>query len=89
MKKVSRILLTVFAVGVLAALFAGALAFAGYAAALIIGGAAAEALCGFIYKTAFPWVIRLCSVSVGCGLVGMYLEKRKALSLSSEKKEQP
>jgi len=86
MKKVCKILLTVFAVGVLLALFAGALAFLGYAVALCIGGDSATQLCTFIYKEYFPWVIRVCSVSVGFGLVGMYLSKTKALTMSGTEK---
>ena len=87
MKKISRILLSVFSVGVLLTLFAGALSFVGYAAALIIGGEAAARLCAFLYKEYFPWVIQLCSISVGFGLVGMYLEKKKALTFVSEEKK--
>ena len=80
MKKISNILLTVFAVGVILALFAGALSFLGYVVALVIGGETATELCAFIYKQYFPWVIRVCSVCVGAGLIGMYLNKVKALS---------
>lgn len=87
MKKISKVLLTIFAIGVLATLFAGALSFVGYLVALVIGGEAATALCAFIYKEYFPWVIRICSISVGCGLVGMYLEKTKALTFTEGKKE--
>lgn len=85
--KISKIVLKVFSVGVLLTLFAGALGFCGYMAALVIGGETATALCGFIYSTYFPWVIRICSISVGFGLVGMYMEKKQALSLDSDKKK--
>ena len=88
MKIISKILLTVFAIGVLLALFAGALSFVGYLVALFVGGEVAADLCAFIYTEYFPWVIRICSISVGFGLVGMYLEKQKALIFSSEKKEE-
>lgn len=90
MKKVSKVFLTIFSVGVLLTLFLGALAFLGYLIALIIGGSAATDLCVFIYKSYFPWVIRICSIAVGFGLIGMYMEKQKALTFSgkesSEKK---
>ena len=69
-------------------LFAGTLAFMGYVSALVIGGEAATALCTFIYKSYFPWVIRICSVAVGLGLVGMYLRKMKALSVEAENKDE-
>ena len=80
MKKISNVLLTIFSVGVLLTLLAGGLSFLGYVVALIIGGETATAICVFIYKTYFPWVIRICSVCVGFGLIGMYLNKVKALS---------
>ena len=81
MKRISSIFLTIFAVGVLFALLAGALSFLGYVAALFIGGETATSLCTFIYSHYFPWVIRICSVCVGFGLVGMYMNKVKALSI--------
>ncbi len=86
MKVISKILLTVFSVGVLLTLLAGALAFVGFIAALIIGGEAATELCVFIHKTYFPYAIRVCSVAVGCGLIGMYFAKMKSLSMEKEEK---
>lgn len=84
MKKVSNILLTIFAVGVLLTLFAGALSLLGYIVAMFIGGETATAFCAFIYKEYFPWVIRICSISTGFGLVGMYLNKMRALTIATE-----
>lgn len=87
MKKVSKVLLTIFSIGVITTLFAGALAFLGYIVALIIGGETATALCAFIYKQYFPWVIRVCSIAVGFGLVGMYFDKKKALVVNVTESE--
>ena len=84
MKKVSKVFLNIFSVGVLLTLFAGALSLAGYIAALIIGGESATELCAFIYKTFFPWVIRICSIAVGFGLIGMYLDRKKALVVNAQ-----
>lgn len=84
MKKTANILLTSFSVGVLGALLAGGLSVLGYVVALCIGGETATALCGWIYKTYFPWVIKLTSVFAGIGLLGMYLSKQKALTAASE-----
>ena len=86
MKKFTDIILMVFAVGVLAALFLGGLTLLGYIVALCIGGEGATALCVFIHKKLFPWIIRCTSVFVGLGLLGMYLSKVKALTVSNEKK---
>ena len=83
MKKVSKIMSTLFSIGVLLTLFAGALALLGYIVALIIGGETATALCSFIYTQYFPWVIRICSVTVGFGLIGMYFDKKKALVVNT------
>ena len=87
MKKATDIILTIFAIGVLAALFLGGLTLLGYIVALCIGGETATAICVFIHKTFFPWLIRFTSVFVGLGLLGMYLSKVKALTVSGEKKE--
>lgn len=85
MKKISNILLKIFSIGALLTLFAGALAFFGFIAALIIGGENATAICVFIHKTYFPYVIRLCAISVGFGLIGMYFGKKRALSMDQQK----
>ena len=84
MKRVGNVLLTVFAVGVTVCLFAGGLSLVGYIAALFIGGSTAETLCGFLFKTYLPWVIRFTSVFAGFGLIGMYFTKIKALTAKSE-----
>ena len=87
MKKISNVLLRLFAIGVLVTLLAGALSLVGYLVAFIIGGETATQLCEFIYKEYFPVVIRVCSVSVLFGLIGMYLKKQKALTFTEEKEK--
>lgn len=88
MKKVSNILLKIFSVGSLLALFAGALSLLSFVVAMFIGGETATDICVFIHKTYFPYVIRCTSVFVGIGLLGMYLSKVKALAITdnTEKK---
>ena len=87
MKKISSILLTFFSVGVLAGLFSGTAAFIGYVVALLIGGQTATQICVFIYTEFYPVVIQVCSVSVGLGVAGMYLNKMKPLSLGEGNKK--
>jgi len=87
MKKFSDILLKVFSVGVLLILFAGAMTLIGYIVAMFIGGEVATEICVFIHKTFFPYVIRVTSIVVGIGLLGMYLSKMKALSISDTSEE--
>lgn len=84
MKKLSDILLKIFAVGIIVCLFAGGLSFLGYVIALFIGGETANALCVFVFKTYLPWVIKFTSIFTGIGLVGMYFSKQKALTVTIE-----
>ena len=87
MKKVSDILLKVFAYGIVACLFAGGLSFAGYIIALVIGGEIATSLCLWIFKTYLPWVIKATSLFTGIGLLGMYFSKKKALTVSNKQEK--
>lgn len=88
MGKVCKVIRYIFAIGVLIALIAGACAFVGYVVALIVGGTFAAELCTFLYGQFLPVVIQLCSISVGFGLISMYLGKQKALSFSGDENEQ-
>ena len=88
MSKIRRIMQYIFAIGILIGLLAGAGAFVGYVVALAIGGQFAAEICAFIYGKFFPIVIRVCSISVGIGLISMYLGRVKALSISNEESEQ-
>ncbi len=88
MKKFSNVILTFFSAGVIASLFAGAIAVIGFIVAMFIGGETAAAMCVFIHKTYFPWVIKFTSVFVGFGLLGMYLTNKKALALSADKEQE-
>lgn len=87
MKKISNVLLTIFAVGVILALFAGGLSLIGYIIAMFIGGETATTLCVFIKNEYLPWVIRFTSIFTGIGLIGMYFSKQKALTVASENVE--
>ena len=84
MKKVSQVFLRIFGVGITLCLFAGGAALLGFLVAMIIGGENATKLCVFIHKTYFPWVIRFTSVLALCGLVGMYLSKIRALTVTTK-----
>lgn len=87
MKKISKVLYNMFGWGVYISVFAGALCFAGFLAALIIGGDTGAAIAVTIKSTCFPWLIKLTSVAVGLGLIGMYFGKEEALSIAADKKE--
>ena len=87
MKKVSNILLWIFGIGVTSCLLAGALSLVGFIVAMCIGGTTATEICVFIHKTYFPWIIKFTSIFTGVGLVGMYINKIKALSISDPSKK--
>lgn len=84
MKKVANILLSIFGAGVLITVTIGGLSVIGYIVALLIGGEVATEICHVILKVGFPWLIKATSVFVGLGLLGMYLEKKKALVIENE-----
>lgn len=90
MKKAAKVLDTIFGWGIYLCLIAGGLAFFGFLVAVIMGGGAessAEALAVFIQKQYFPVVIKCAAITIGVGLIAMYLKKEDALSLKSDKKE--
>lgn len=87
MQKASRFLYQVFGWGVYIAVFAGALGFAGFVVALIAGGETSAAIAIALKAQWFPLIIKIASISVGLGLVGMYLGKEEALSMAADKKE--
>ena len=83
MKKISNIFLYIFSVGIILMLFGGGLSLFGYVAALIIGGDTAAAFCLWIFTAYLPVIIKITSVAVLFGLIGMYLTKKKALAVDS------
>lgn len=85
MKKFTDALLKIFAYGIIACLFAGGLSLVGYLVGLVIGGESATALCAWVFKTYLPWVIKATSIFTGIGLIGMYMSRQKALSVTAEK----
>ena len=87
MKKISQMLYNLFGWGVYISVFAGALCFLGFVVALIMGGDTGAAIAVTIKSTCFPWLIKLTSVAVGLGLIGMYFGKEEALSIAADKKE--
>ncbi len=86
-KEIAALLNRIFGWGVFICLIAGGLAFFGFLAGIFMGGPNAEALAVFIHKQYFPVVIRVTSIIIGIGLIGMYFGKMQALSLTADKKE--
>lgn len=87
MEKTAKILKKIYGYGIFAALFLGGATVLGYIAAMIIGGETAVAICAFIYKKIFLWLIIGADLIVLLGLVAMYLAKEKSMNLDKGRKK--
>lgn len=84
-KKISKVLSTIFGYGIMLSLFVGGLTFFGYLIALLIGGDMATEICTFLYKTVLPVVIKTSTIMVLLGIFIMYLNGEVALTANKEK----
>lgn len=84
-KKITKVLRTVFACGILLSLFVGGLSLFGYVAALFIGGDTAAQICTFLSKGLMPYVVKASTAMVVLGVVIMYLDGETALTSSKKK----
>lgn len=84
-KKISKVLSTIFGYGIMLSLFVGGLTFFGYLIALFIGGDIAAEICTFLYKTVLPIVIKTSTIMVLLGVVVMYLNGEVALTSNKKK----
>lgn len=78
-EKLGKVLAYIYATGIALSLFVGALSLLGYVVALIIGGQTATDICVFIYKTIYPVLFKVSSISVLIGLVKMYVVGEKTM----------
>ena len=85
LNKISKVLSTIFCIGIVIALFVGGLTFFGYLVALIIGGNTAAVICDFIYNSIIPVIIKISTIMVLLGLVVMYLKGEVALTSNKKK----
>lgn len=79
--RIYHILNRIYGIGLSAAFFAGGIPLIPFLLALILGGTAGEAIANFLYKSYYPWVFLLASVSVLVGLVAMYVGGQRAFSV--------
>lgn len=86
MNKLADILKKIYGYGMVIALLGGGATVLGYMAALLIGGETATAICAFIYKKLFLWLIIGTDIIVLIGLAAMYLAKEKSMTLETKKK---
>lgn len=82
-QKVYNILNRIYSVGMMISFFAGGLPLIPFIIAIIIGGSTGEAIAVFLYKSYYPWVIVLASISVLFGLVAMYIGKQHDFSVKT------
>jgi hypothetical protein len=77
-EKIYLILNKLYGITMLISFFAGLLPAVALIAAIVIGGPAGEAICLFVYKQYYPWVIALAAGSVLLGLAAMYVGKKNS-----------
>ena len=83
LRKIYNVLNKIYGITMTVSFFAGILPLIPFIVAICIGGEMGEAICVFLYKQFYPWVIILASVSIIIGLVAMYISKTEGLSLKS------
>ena len=87
MEKIASVLKKIYGYGIVTALFTGGATVLGYIVAMFIGGETATAICTFIYKKFFLWLIIGADIIVLLGLVAMYMSKEKTMTLEGSKKK--
>ena len=86
MKKIVDIINRFFGITVLIEFLAGGLSIVGYIVAIFIGGELGTQISLFIFEKYLRWVIIATSITIGTGLISMYLNKQKALFFEKNKK---
>ena len=85
--KIYNFLTKAYGIVMTVSFFAGFLPIIPFIAALFIGGETAEAICTFLYKEYYVWVIAGASIAILIGLVAMYVGKKEGLSVKSVGKD--
>lgn len=86
-KKISAVIKKIYGWGIFACLFLGGAAVIGYIVALCTGGDTAAAICEFLYKKFFYYLILAADGFVLLGLAAMYLGGEKSMVLERKKKK--
>ncbi len=71
--KIASVLDVLIGISFFICLFGGALGFLGYAAAFIVGGETATAMCTWIYKTFYVFLIKLGTITTLVTFLKIYL----------------
>jgi hypothetical protein len=82
-EKIYGILTKTYGILMMVSFFAALIPVIPFIVALCVGGPTAEAICIFLYKEYYVWVIAAASIAVVIGLVAMYIGKKEGLSVKS------
>lgn len=72
-KKIASVMEWIIGIALAVCLFAGGLGFIGYVAAFCIGGETATAICTWLYKVYYVWLIKIGTVSTVAIFLMLYL----------------
>ena len=86
-KKIYAFLNKLYAVMMFVSFFAGFVPIIPFIVALCIGGTVGAGIYEFFFKSYYPWVIALGSLSIIVGLIAMYINKIDDMSLKSMSKK--
>ena len=87
-EKLYNVLTKIYGISMTVSFFAGFLPVIPFIVALFIGGETATAICTFLYKQYYVWVIALASAAIVVGLIAMYVGKKEGLSVKSVGKKE-
>ena len=85
-EKLYKALKKIYGIMMIAAFFGGVVPLAPFIIAIIIGGGeggTGEAICTWLYKQYYPWIIALASIALLVGLIAMYVGGYEAFSTKS------
>lgn len=85
-EKIYNVLNKVYGATLIVAFFAGVLPLFPFIAALIIGGDVGEAICVFLYKDYYPWVVVASAIAVFIGWISLYFLKNEKKGLKDKAK---
>ena len=85
-EKIAKVCETIFAIGMLLALFVAFLLFVGFIVSCFVSHDTATVITTFLYKTLLPQTYIMAVIVCLIGLIGMYLRGQKAMMMSTKPK---
>ena len=87
-KKIYDVMNKIYGIVMSVSFFAGILPLIPFLFAIAVGGPTGEAICVFLYKQFYPWVIALASIAIVIGLAAMYIGGKEGFSVKKIDAEQ-